>query len=1010
MLSPAGRRDLGPDQHAAFLELAPGWHRIALRVDQEDAGWGVQVRVTAPDGRPLDRAAVRIEIPADRAAAEREIAAGGVRHAVVAGHTVTAFFESAAKGGAPLAKALLGQDLAARRLPERSDARAVTLVREAVAAAPRDVDVLWAAAIVDSDPARRREALEQILVVDPTHPAALRRLAGYHLEYGRTDASLEEARRSLKACGKGDPYLAGWEALARDGRGFPAGALATLQKLAAAHPRQVSLLERMADLARHEGLHATARRAFEQALEQDRGNERLRDGYLDLLSDMGDAAGVRRVIDGSLALDPLDMGWRSRLARLLLSEGRPDEARTVVENALVLAPGSPPLLELLGETRLALGDAKGAAESWRQALGAAQDPGALGERIAALTGEDDTFGAEWTASLEDAAKLEAQVPVEGDPPAVVVRRTAAFRVRADGLGTRFTQVLMRVRHPEQATFARSFGFSYSPQLERATVIAARLLRKDGTIVLAGRNDRPLLGDPEIRMWYDTRVVDLVFPRLEEGDLIDVRWRVSDRGPGNPLGDGYFGEFWLAGDRIPVLTSRLVIESAASRPVAHQLVNLPQPAAARHDQRGDTAVTVLDLPPLPAYEDAPLAPPPTARLPYAIVGTIEDWGDLGRLYSRLIRDQAAAGPDLAGLVQRVTANVRTERDKVRALYDWVIENTRYVALELGIHALKPYDVPSVYRRRFGDCKDKATLLFAMLREAGIEARVALVRTRDRGPLDTKVPTFAAFDHAIVYVPSQDLWLDGTVMHHAIGEVPAPDRNVLSLLVDPYGEKAGQLVTIPEMTPADAFTGRREEIALEADGAAAIGVQVEARGDDAGRERAYFRGTDRPGTVLANRLRHAYPDLSLVESKFEAVGLDDPAVKFSYRARTDRFARQEGEALSAPLGLSIPELPVDMPAPDRKLPLELPPPFERTLQSRITLPPGFVVGELPPAERLDTPWGLFDLAVRESRRGVDVTVTLRFTGGTVPLDRIPEFASFLERTRHALGGRIVLRSAR
>lgn len=81
------------------------------------------------------------------------------------------------------------------------------------------------------------------------------------------------------------------------------------------------------------------------------------------------------------------------------------------------------------------------------------------------------------------------------------------------------------------------------------MIEARLVRRDGTILVAERFDRPLVPDLELRMWYDTRVITLAFPRLEEGDLIEIRTRVTDRGPVNPIGPGYFGEIVQLGGEL-----------------------------------------------------------------------------------------------------------------------------------------------------------------------------------------------------------------------------------------------------------------------------------------------------------------------------------------------------------------------------------------------------------------------------------------------------------------------------
>ena len=110
--------------------------------------------------------------------------------------------------------------------------------------------------------------------------------------------------------------------------------------------------------------------------------------------------------------------------------------------------------------------------------------------------------------------------------------------------------------------------------------------------------------------------------------------------------------------------------------------------------------------------------------------------------------------------------------VRAIYDFVVTNTRYVALEFGIHGYKPYRVDRVLARRFGDCKDKASLIHAMLKVAGVDSRLVLLRMRHLGSLATEPASLAAFNHAIVYVPKFDLYLDGTAEFHGAARAAHP----------------------------------------------------------------------------------------------------------------------------------------------------------------------------------------------------------------------------------------------
>ncbi|MDQ7086875.1 MAG: DUF3857 domain-containing protein [Acidobacteriota bacterium] len=199
-------------------------------------------------------------------------------------------------------------------------------------------------------------------------------------------------------------------------------------------------------------------------------------------------------------------------------------------------------------------------------------------------------------SLDTARELSENIAPGETASIVALSHTEAFEVKANGMATRFSQTISLVRDPQAGSFARHFSITYSPRLRRVRILDAKLVRKDGSVVPAARRERPLLPDPELRMWYDSRVLELSFPRLEEGDLIDVRYTISDIGHANPIADGYFGDLVAIGTMVPVLSSRLILEAPTSLPLRYQLVNLPEPGQATLSENGETRRIQVELPP------------------------------------------------------------------------------------------------------------------------------------------------------------------------------------------------------------------------------------------------------------------------------------------------------------------------------------------------------------------------------------------------------------------------------
>src|SRR4029079_10884987 len=160
---------------------------------------------------------------------------------------------------------------------------------------------------------------------------------------------------------------------------------------------------------------------------------------------------------------------------------------------------------------------------------------------------------------------------------------------------------------------------------------------------------------------------------------------------------------------------------------------------------------------------------------------------------------------------------SDLERVRAVHNFVVTSTSYVGLEFGIHGYKPYKVTQVLARRVGDCKDKAALTIALLREGGVPAELVLVRTRRGGHLDPEPASLAIFDHAIVYVPRLDRYLDGTAEFSGPRELPAQDQGVTVLRV---GARGSVLTQTPVLPSSENHVQRRWQVALEASGDARV----------------------------------------------------------------------------------------------------------------------------------------------------------------------------------------------
>ncbi len=150
----------------------------------------------------------------------------------------------------------------------------------------------------------------------------------------------------------------------------------------------------------------------------------------------------------------------------------------------------------------------------------------------------------------------------------------------------------------------------------------------------------------------------------------------------------------------------------------------------------------------------------------------------------IVDRKIGNPDLTAYVRDAKKGLDPRRDRdaiIGRLVARLGADVKYTGIEFGEASIVPRTPAEVLERRYGDCKDKALLLTALLRAAGIPAQVALLDAGFGPDVDPDVPGFGSFDHAIVYVPGpRPLWIDATDQFSAVGELPLADQGRLALV--------------------------------------------------------------------------------------------------------------------------------------------------------------------------------------------------------------------------------------
>lgn len=166
-------------------------------------------------------------------------------------------------------------------------------------------------------------------------------------------------------------------------------------------------------------------------------------------------------------------------------------------------------------------------------------------------------------------------------------------------------------------------------------------------------------------------------------------------------------------------------------------------------------------------------------PTIMASTYREWPQLAHAYQIKASQAAKLTAGVKTMADQITAGVTDRREQAAAIYDWVAQNIRYVAVYLGNGGLEPNSAQSVLDNRYGDCKDHVVLLEALLAAKGIKSSPVLIGL-DEGPILPKVPLLARFNHAITYLPEFSLYLDSTNPWARFGQLPEGDLNAPVLL--------------------------------------------------------------------------------------------------------------------------------------------------------------------------------------------------------------------------------------
>ncbi|MGC1127982.1 MAG: DUF3857 domain-containing protein [Candidatus Acidiferrales bacterium] len=410
-----------------------------------------------------------------------------------------------------------------------------------------------------------------------------------------------------------------------------------------------------------------------------------------------------------------------------------------------------------------------------------------------------------------------------------------IRYENDGTGTQENRARIHVQTQAGLAQAGQLIFPYNAENETSEIRSVRVIKQDGTVIVAGPENIQDLSAPVAReapMYTDARQKHVTVPSLSVGDFVEYD-EVKNYKPLSP------GQFWQtvpfqanafcldmqvdlnvpSGRQLklksPDGVEPLIKESGGRRTYRWTAFNVPAPNLM--ELLSNFTPTVTNM-----LEG--LRPP---VLPQVAFSTFLSWSEVGQWYAGLEHDRREPTASIRTQADAIVQGKTGDIEKAQALYIWVSQNIRYVSLSFGVGRYQPHAATDVLANRYGDCKDKTTLLEALLEAEGIHANAALINSQ--AALDPEVPTPAQFDHVItlISIAGKTTWVDSTTGVGPFGYLLPQLRGKQALAA--LTAETPALRRTPEGLPFPTLYNLTLDGAMGQDGTLDAHLQLETRGD-------------------------------------------------------------------------------------------------------------------------------------------------------------------------------------
>jgi len=615
----------------------------------------------------------------------------------------------------------------------------------------------------------------------------------------------------------------------------------------------------------------------------------------------------------------------------------------------------------------------------------------------------DEIENEFIRSLIRNAPGQEEYPNAG---AVILLDDEKFEILPDYTATDETHFIVKILNDRGKHYGE-VELDYDSTYEKVELEYARTIRPDGTVVPVGdKHVRDVSRYLNYPLYSNARVKIISMPEVTEGSIIEykAKWHISKL-----INKRDFSHHYGIQGYEPYLNQKLTVVVPRDyefnfKSYNPDYTNYKVDFSPEIKEVDNKRVYTWEFKNAPEIIVEPSMPPWQEIVPSLSLSSFNRWEEIYDWWWNLTKDKVNVDEEIERKVKELTKGKKTEEEKTKAIYHWVASKVRYVAVEYGQAGFEPHSAIEIFKNKYGDCKDQAMLLIAMLRCSGISAHPVLIGTKGCWVLDEEFPVLT-FNHAIVEaeVDGKTVFLDPTAETASFGDLPTSDQDRKVLV---FYERGGRIEKIPLFPSEHNKISKTMEIRIDKDETISATREVKTSGMYDQSQRAWLKYT-KPVLVqeeLKEKINTITPGGELLNYKISNVEDLNQPVEIRMEFKGPKFLTRAGKNRLLP---KFGSLSASLVSKERRnFPVDFQVLCVNETRIRVELPSHLTVKFLPPPIVKDTPWFTYIYEHTFSKGLISFEERLIDKKSSVSVEEYPEFKEVCEELTRQTDEQVIL----